>query len=160
MAGRGLRNGLLRLIDTRWSASLLGIVFGAVTQSTNAVTFIVTSMVTANLVQVRAVMPVVVWANLGTGVLVFLSTLNIRPFILSLLGLIGLAYFLNIEKSTRYRHVAAALFGSHCSFSGSIWSRRRRRRWGASPGVSGTHLPGPIACCQPESHRRNRRVSR
>jgi phosphate:Na+ symporter len=57
MAGRGLRNGLLRLIDTRWSASLLGILFGAITQSTNAVTFIVTSMVTANLVQARAPSP-------------------------------------------------------------------------------------------------------
>jgi phosphate:Na+ symporter len=118
MAGRGLRNGLLRLIDTRWSASLLGILFGAITQSTNAVTFIVTSMVTANLVQVRAVMPVVIWANLGTGVLVFLSTLNIRPFILSLLGLIGVAYFLNVEKSIRYRHVAAALLGVALLFLG------------------------------------------
>lgn len=118
MAGRGLRNGLLRLIDTRWSASLLGIVFGAITQSTNAVTFIVTSMVTANLVQVRAVMPVVIWANLGTGALVFLSTLNIRPFILSLLGLIGAAYFLNVEKSTRYRHAAASLLGVALLFLG------------------------------------------
>ena len=118
MAGRGLRNGLLRLIDSRWSASLLGILFGAITQSTNAVTFIVTSMVTANLVQVRAVMPVVIWANLGTGVLVFLSTLNIRPFILSLLGLIGVAYFLNVEKSIRYRHVAAALLGVALLFLG------------------------------------------
>jgi phosphate:Na+ symporter len=118
MAGRGLRSGVLRLIDSHWSASLLGIVFGAVTQSTNAVTFIVTSMVTARLVQVRAVMPVVIWANLGTGVLVFLSTLNIRPFILSLLGLIGVAYFLNVEKSLRYRHSAAALLGVALLFLG------------------------------------------
>lgn len=118
MAGRGLRRGVLRLVGKRWSASLLGIVFGAVTQSTNAVTFIVTSMVTAGLVQVRAVMPVVIWANLGTGVLVFLSTLNIRPFILSLLGLIGVAYFLNVEKSLRYRHSAAALLGVALLFLG------------------------------------------
>lgn len=118
MAGRGLRSGVLRLVDNRWSASLLGILFGAVTQSTNAVTFIVTSMVTARLVQVRAVMPVVIWANLGTGVLVFLSTLNIRPFILSLLGLIGVAYFLNVEKSLRYRHSAAALLGVALLFLG------------------------------------------
>ncbi len=118
MAGRGLRMGVLRLVDNRWSASLLGVIFGAVTQSTNAVTFIVTSMVTANLVQVRAVMPVVIWANLGTGALVFLSTLNIRPFILSLLGLIGIAYFLNVEKSPRYRHTAAALLGVALLFLG------------------------------------------
>ena len=118
MAGRGLRRGVLRLVGNRWSASLLGIVFGAVTQSTNAVTFIVTSMVTAGLVQVRAVTPVVIWANLGTGVLVFLSTLNIRPFILSLLGLIGVAYFLNVEKSLRYRHSAAALLGVALLFLG------------------------------------------
>jgi phosphate:Na+ symporter len=118
MAGRGLRIGVLRLVDKRWSASLLGAIFGAVTQSTNAVTFIVTSMVTANLVQVRAVMPVVIWANLGTGVLVFLSTLSIRPFILSLLGLIGIAYFLNVEKSPRYRHTAAALLGVALLFLG------------------------------------------
>jgi phosphate:Na+ symporter len=118
MAGRGLRIGVLRLVGNRWSASLLGVIFGAVTQSTNAVTFIVTSMVTANLVQVRAVMPVVIWANLGTGALVFLSTLNIRPFILSLLGMIGIAYFLNVEKSPRYRHTAAALLGVALLFLG------------------------------------------
>ncbi len=118
MTGRSFRKWILRLIDRSWSASLLGILFGAITQSTNAVTFIVSSMITAGLVPVRVVMPVVIWANLGTSALVLMATVNIRLFVLSLLAVIGLCYFFNIEKSSRYRHVAAALLGVALLFLG------------------------------------------
>jgi phosphate:Na+ symporter len=118
MTGRGFRKWILRLVDTSWSASLLGILFGAITQSTNAVTFIVSSMITAGLVPVRVAMLVVIWANLGTSALVLMATVHIRLFVLSLLGVIGLGYFFNIEKSSRYRHVAAALLGVALLFLG------------------------------------------
>lgn len=118
MTGRSFRKWILRLIDRSWSASLLGILFGAITQSTNAVTFIVSSMITAGLVPVRIAMPVVIWANLGTSALVLMATVNIRLLVLSLLGVIGLGYFFNIEKSSRYRHVAAALLGVALLFLG------------------------------------------
>jgi phosphate:Na+ symporter len=118
MTGRGFRKWILRLVDTSWSASLLGILFGAITQSANAVTFIVSSMITAGLVPVRVAMLVVIWANLGTSALVLMATVHIRLFVLSLLGVIGLGYFFNIEKSSRYRHVAAALLGVALLFLG------------------------------------------
>lgn len=118
MTGRSFRKWILRLIDRSWSASLLGILFGAITQSTNAVTFIVSSMITAGLVPVRVAMPVVIWANLGTSALVLMATVNIRLFVLGLLAIIGLGYFFNIEKSSRYRHVAAALLGVALLFLG------------------------------------------
>jgi phosphate:Na+ symporter len=118
MAGRGFRKWILRLVDTSWSASLLGILFGAITQSTNAVTFIVSSIITAGLVPVRVATPVVIWANLGTSALVLLAAVHLRLFVLTLLGVIGLCYFFNIEKSGRYRHVAAALLGVALLFLG------------------------------------------
>jgi len=118
MTGRGFRKWILRLVDRPWAASLLGGAFGALTQSTNAVTFIVTSMITAGLMPVPKAMPVIIWANLGTSALVLLATVNIHLLVLYLLGSIGLAYFLNIDKSSRYRHAAAALLGVALLFLG------------------------------------------
>ena len=75
-------------------------------------------MITAGLVPVRGAMPVVIWANLGTSALVLMATVNIRLFVLGLLAVIGLGYFFNIDKSSRYRHLAAALLGVALLFLG------------------------------------------
>ena len=118
MTGRNFRKWILRLVDKSWSASLLGILAGAITQSTSAVTFIVSSMITAGLVPLRVAMPVGIWANLGTSALVLMATVNLRLFVMSLLGVIGICYFFNIDKSDRYRHIAAALLGAALLFLG------------------------------------------
>ena len=118
IAGRGFRRQIPRLVERAWTSSLLGILFGALTQSTNAVTFIMTSMVTAGIIPVRAAMPVVIWANLGTSALVLLASVDIHFFVLCLLGFVGAGYFFNIDKSQRYRHATAALLGLALLFLG------------------------------------------
>jgi phosphate:Na+ symporter len=118
IAGRGFRRQIPRLVERAWTSSLLGILFGALTQSTNAVTFIMTSMVTAGMIPVRAAMPVVIWANLGTSALVLLASVDIHFFVLCLLGFVGAGYFFNIDKSQRYRHATAALLGLALLFLG------------------------------------------
>lgn len=118
MTGRGVRDRVAALIDRPWRGALLGVVSGALTQSTNAVTFIITSMHTAGLVDVRRGAPVVVWANVGTSALVLVATVDIRLAVSVLLGLIGLGYYFDIEKSARYRHAAGGLLGVSLLFLG------------------------------------------
>jgi phosphate:Na+ symporter len=118
MTGRGVRDRIAALIDRPWRGALLGVASGALTQSTNAVTFIITSMHTAGLVDVARGAPVVVWANVGTSALVLVATVDIRLAVSILLGLIGLAYYFDIDKSARFRHVAGALLGVSLLFLG------------------------------------------
>ncbi|MFW6341319.1 MAG: Na/Pi cotransporter family protein, partial [Wenzhouxiangella sp.] len=120
MSGRRFR--LMMARATRrplWSAAL-GTLAGAVTQSTNAVTFIMVSMTTAGLLDVRRALPIVAWANVGTAVLVMVATLDIHLLVLYLLGLVGLAYYLGLHEHDRFRHLVGALFGVGLLFLG-LW---------------------------------------
>ncbi|MDX9766231.1 MAG: Na/Pi symporter [Ectothiorhodospiraceae bacterium] len=118
MTGRRFRALVTRTVDHPWRAGLAGTVAGALTQSTNAVTFIVISLITAGLMPVRKAMPVVSWANLGTSALVLVATVDIHLFVLYLLGLVGMSYYFNVDKSSRFRHLAGALLGIALLFLG------------------------------------------
>ena len=118
MSGRGFRLLVARAVAQAWQSALLGVVSGALTQSTNAVTFILTSMNTAGLINVRQAMPMVTWANVGTSALVLVATVDIHIPVWLLLGGVGLAYYLDVEKSSRWRHPAGALLGMALLFLG------------------------------------------
>lgn len=118
MTGRGFRDRIAALVDRPWRGALLGVVSGALTQSTNAVTFIVTSMHGAGLIDIARGAPIVTWANVGTSALVLVATVDIRLAVSILLGLIGLGYYFDIDRSSRFRHVAGALLGVSLLFLG------------------------------------------
>lgn len=118
IAGRKFREWVAWVVRKPWQAGILGVLAGALTQSTNAVTFIVTSMNTAGLLTVREAMPLVIWANLGTSALVMVATVNIHLLVLYLLGLVGLAFYFDVDKSNRWRHPAGALLGVALLFFG------------------------------------------
>ncbi|MCX8517675.1 MAG: Na/Pi symporter, partial [Rhodoferax sp.] len=120
MTSRTVRDRLRRAVDTPVRGALLGIVAGALTQSTNAVTFIMTSMSAAGLLTIARAAPVVIWANVGTSALVLVATVDLRLPLFYVLGLIGLLYFFDVEKSDRFRHPAAALLGLALLFLGLL----------------------------------------
>jgi len=99
-------------------SALVGILSGALTQSSNAITFISISMVTAGLVEVGRVVPMVIWANVGTSALVLLSAVDIKLAVLFLLGVTGVAYYFDIDKAPRFRHVLGAVLGLGLLFLG------------------------------------------
>jgi phosphate:Na+ symporter len=103
---------------TTTTSALLGLLSGALTQSSNAITFISISMVTAGLVEVGRVAPMVIWANVGTSLLVILSAVDIRLLVLFLLGVTGIAYYFDIDKAPRFRHVLGAVLGLGLLFLG------------------------------------------
>lgn len=118
MTGRRFRALITRAVDRPWRAGVLGVASGAISQSTNAVTFIVMSLVTARMVTVRKALPLVSWANVGTSLLVLVATFDLMVFVFYLLGLVGIGYYFNVDKSNRFRHLAGALLGVGLLFLG------------------------------------------
>lgn len=100
------------------SSSCLGLLSGVLTQSSNAITFISISLVTAGLIELNRIVPTLIWANVGTSALVLLSAIDINLFVLFLIGLIGLAYYFELDKIPNYRHFLGAIFGIGLLFLG------------------------------------------
>jgi len=118
MTGREVRNRVASMVEHPWRGAAVGLVAGAATQSTNVVTFIMTSLQSAGLIDVRRAMPVIIWANVGTSVLVMVATVDIRIVVSTLLAVVGLAYYLDVDRSSRFRHLAGALLGVALLFLG------------------------------------------
>lgn len=120
MTGHRFRGWVAKATGNPISSALVGIVAGIVTQSSNAVTFIVVSLVTSGMVKLRRALPILVWANVGTSLLVFLATLDIHFAVLYLLGVVGFCHYFGLNDSDRFRHVVGALFGVGTLFFG-LW---------------------------------------
>jgi phosphate:Na+ symporter len=118
LSGPWFRRLVDRATRTRRAAALLGILSGALTQSSSAITFISISVVTAGLADVARVLPMVIWANAGTSVLVLLSSIDISHAVLFLLGVTGIAYYFDVDKSPRLRHLFGSLLGLGLLFLG------------------------------------------
>lgn len=118
MGGRRFRAAMLVATRRGPLAALLGLAAGAVTQSTNAVTFIVVSMASAGLIPVRRSIPVVAWANVGTAGLVMLATVNVHTAVMALLGVTGALYFSGLDREARFRDLVGAMLGIGLLFLG------------------------------------------
>lgn len=118
MSGGTFRRLIARITQHPVSAGLAGTLGGALTQSTNAMTFIVISLVTSGMVSLHKAVPVVIWANLGTSALVLLATLDMHVMILFLLGITGVGFYFDLDKSNRYRFLLGALLGIGMLFFG------------------------------------------
>ena len=119
---QGLTSRRLRRQLAAWSRRPLlagagGFLFGAITQSSTAVAFILTSLVSGGLMSVAHALPIVAWANLGTVPLVFFASLNAHLAFLYLLGLAGLALAFDLG-SARLRPALSALFSVGLLFLG------------------------------------------
>ena len=76
LTGKWFRGLMAAATQSSLRSSLLGLLSGALTQSSNAITFISISMVTAGLVEVAGVVPMVIWANVGTSLLVLVAAVD------------------------------------------------------------------------------------
>ncbi|MBY0337792.1 MAG: Na/Pi symporter, partial [Acetobacteraceae bacterium] len=91
LAGRRMRQAVALATRGPWSAGALGLMLGALTQSSNAVAGIAASLRAADLIEPRRALPLVAWANAGTAGLVFLASLDLRFAAFWVLGLAGFA---------------------------------------------------------------------
>ncbi|AWK88362.1 Na/Pi symporter [Azospirillum thermophilum] len=92
-------------------AAAVGVAAGAVIQSTNAVTFIVVSLIGAGAATVREAMPIVTWSYAGSTLRLLLASLDLGTAVMLAVGLIGMAFLLGYDRSAKHRHLVAALLG-------------------------------------------------
>lgn len=118
LIGPTARALVARATASEKAAALLGFTAGAVTQSINAVIFILISLVSTGVMDVKRAHPVINWANLGTATLVLLAVLNLKLLVMVLVGLTGLAFYFGLDKSRRYGHLVGALLGIGLLFLG------------------------------------------
>ena len=117
LTSRRLSRQLARWSDRRLMAATGGFLFGAITQSSTAVAFILNSLISSGLMPLSKALPVVAWANVGTVPLVFFASLNIHLVFLYVLGTAGLAIAFEIGTS-RYRALLHSLFSIGLLFLG------------------------------------------
>jgi phosphate:Na+ symporter len=90
-------------------SALVGILSGALTQSTNAITIILMSLAAADLMTLPQAMPILAWANIGTSALVLLAAVDIHLLVYGLVGVTGFCFYLNLDRSVRWRPVVSAV---------------------------------------------------
>src|SRR5262249_60422132 len=69
--GRRLRAAVGRITQNRWLSGIVGVLTGALLQSTSGIVFILVSLVASGLTTVRRALPIVTWANVGWWALIF-----------------------------------------------------------------------------------------
>ena len=109
LTGRRLRNIAHKWMGNPRAAYAWGLVFGAVTQSSTAATFILVSLMRSRLINTMGAFAVINGAYLGMAILVPLVTLDIKLLALYLLGIASVAMV--TDRAARYRSVAACFLG-------------------------------------------------
>ena len=77
LASRSVRRRAQAVVASPVRAAVVGIGFGAVSQSATAVSMVLSGLVSAGLVPMRRALSVVAWANPGTAILAFLAAVNL-----------------------------------------------------------------------------------
>jgi phosphate:Na+ symporter len=118
LAGKRFRRVLARLTLNPWLGALTGTIAGIVTQSTNAVIYVVISLVTARVIDKRRAMPIPTWSHVGASLLVILVAIDLRIGASYVVALAGFAIYLGMDRADQVRHVIAALLGIGLLFLG------------------------------------------
>ena len=118
LTGKRVRRWIARSTGSYPQAAAVGLAGGAVTQSTTAITVILMSLISADLIKPRQARPVLAWANIGTAALVLIASIDLHLFVLTLIGVIGICFYLNLDRSKRLRPIVSALLGLGLLFLG------------------------------------------
>jgi phosphate:Na+ symporter len=118
LAGKRFRRLLARATMDRWLGALTGILAGLVTQSTNAVTFVTISMVSAGVIDKGRAMPIPIWAHVGASLLVMLVAIDLRIGASYVVALAGFAIYFGIDRADRARHLIGTFLGIGLLFLG------------------------------------------
>ncbi len=111
MSSRSLHRLVQSATSSVWRSIFAGILTGAATQSTMAVTFISVSMVSSGLIGLLNGLLVTAWSNIGSTLLVFVATLNIHVFLEIFIGILGVSYYFGLDRSEARSHLLSALVG-------------------------------------------------
>ena len=118
LAGKKFRQSVVKITKNSVAGFGLGGLLGAVAQSMAVTIFIIVGLITAGLLTIRVAMPIIVGANFGSSVIVFLTTLNIEMIMLFVVGVSGIAVV--SERLIQWKAHIGALFGAGLLFLGIV----------------------------------------
>ncbi|MGX9965154.1 Na/Pi symporter [Roseomonas sp. F4] len=118
LAGQRMRAVATQATRGPLASAATGLLLGGLTQSSNAVTFILTALVQSNVLSLRQALPLAAFANPGTAGLVLLATIDIHLAVLWVIGLVGLMGALNFDRDHRFKPALGALLGLALIFLG------------------------------------------
>ncbi len=110
LTGASFRRLMARAGNHPLSAAATGTLAGLLLQSSNAVTFIIISLIGTKALNTKGGIPILAWANVGTSALVFLASMNLKLVALFLLAATGISMHLSNDKS-RYQYFITGLMG-------------------------------------------------
>lgn len=122
LANRSVRERARAVVASPLRAALIGMGFGAVSQSATAVSMVLSGLVSAGLVPMRRALSVVAWANPGTSVITFLAAINLNAATLWLIGLVGM--LMRHKRLLQARAMLGALLGVGLMLFGLIHLKR------------------------------------
>lgn len=114
MTGRRFRRILDRSTRNPLLSAFGGALLGATMQTGSAITFILIGMIGAGMISVQRSLPVRLGASVGTSAMVFIATLDIKIFILFLVGIAGIT----VAQTRSSRPLLGVLFGGGIMFFG------------------------------------------
>lgn len=116
--GRRVRGLLKAATGSRLAGLACGTLTGAIVQSSNAVTLITANLVRGGVLTTREAIPVVAGANVGTSLLVFIASVNLKVAVLYLVAMVGIAYQLRLDRKSGLRDWIGVLLGLALLFLG------------------------------------------
>jgi phosphate:Na+ symporter len=110
-AGSRLRAVFTTATKGTWRTIGIGVLSGALLQSTNAVQFMASSLVGAGTLTVQAGSLLLAWCYLGSSVRLLVASVNSHEVALVGLGLVGVGYFAGWDKDRVKKNWLTALLG-------------------------------------------------
>jgi phosphate:Na+ symporter len=118
VTGKQFKTKISRATNSKFISAFLGFLSGMFTQSGNASVFITNSLHTAGLLSINRALTIINWANIGTSVLIFVVVINLKLLALYLLGIIGMMYYLQMDKKNRSQLAIKVFLGLGLLFLG------------------------------------------
>jgi phosphate:Na+ symporter len=92
------------------SCAVAGSVLGLITQSTTASTFVCIGLLNSGALSLASTLAMTGWSSVGTSLLVFLATADVRIVGLYVVGLVGVAYLFNLQRHVLGKQITTFLF--------------------------------------------------
>ncbi|WP_421696465.1 Na/Pi symporter [Aestuariivirga sp.] len=118
LAARRLRLALAKLGRLPLSNPIAGSLLGAITQSTSASAFICIGLLNARAIGFPAALSISAWAGVGTALLVFMASIDLRAVALAALSIVGLFYIASLHRSDIGRRTTELLLAAGVTLFG------------------------------------------
>lgn len=109
LANRRIQMEIARVASSIPTGLMWGAILGAITQSTQIVTFILVGLLVARMIDARRALPMIMGANIGSSLIIFVVTLDIEIMVLLALG--GSGILMTVQRFQSWQTVLRAVFG-------------------------------------------------